>query len=465
MSPEAGIEPRACRMSESRQMKRTIGLWGAVATLVGYVIGASVFILPGELAPATGPAVFVSYLLASIPALLACFVTAQIGCAYPVSGAAYVAASRVLSPYWGFMVVWSLLMGVTVGVALIAYGFADYLAFFFPGLDRRAVAIVTVLAFCIINVLGARLSVGSEAVMVVGFMTVLAVFGVGGVWHMEPAHLTPLFPKGLRPVMSAAIPAYFSFIGFAMLAELAGEIDRPARTIPWALALSFACVLFFYVLVPVALVGVVPWNELRGTEASVSAAAARFLPAPWPAWISVGALLAAATSLNGILLSISRDIFALARDRIFPATLGRLHPRYVSPDVAVLSLTGLALVGVAVGTSIRNYAVVAVMAIMVSQILSALAVLLMPSRSPERFRQSAFRLRSGWRVFFSIGLVLYSLAFIALGMLQSAPSAGIFVLLVAVGTAYYVARRRTLRGQGLDLAGALRKDAALSTVD
>jgi APA family basic amino acid/polyamine antiporter len=72
----------------SRKPERSIGLLGASATLIGYVVGASIFILPGELAPSTGPAVFVSYLLASVPALLSCFVTAQIGSVYPVSGAA-----------------------------------------------------------------------------------------------------------------------------------------------------------------------------------------------------------------------------------------------------------------------------------------------------------------------------------------------------------------------------------------
>ncbi len=67
---------------EGQQLERSIGLGGAAATLVGYVVGASIFILPGELAASTGPAIFLSFLLPSIPALLSCFVTAQIGCVY-----------------------------------------------------------------------------------------------------------------------------------------------------------------------------------------------------------------------------------------------------------------------------------------------------------------------------------------------------------------------------------------------
>ena len=88
---------------EGQKLERSIGLGGATATLVGYVVGASIFILPGELAASTGPAIFLSFLLASIPALLSCFVTAQIGCVYPVSGGPYIAASRNLSPFAGII--------------------------------------------------------------------------------------------------------------------------------------------------------------------------------------------------------------------------------------------------------------------------------------------------------------------------------------------------------------------------
>ncbi len=140
------------------KLERSIGLGGAAATLVGYVVGASIFILQGELAASTGPAIFLSFLLASIPALLSCFVTAQIGCVYPVSGGPYIAASRNLSPFAGFMLVWSLMLGAMIGIPLIAYGFADYLAFFIRDAPQMGVALGLVVFFAVINLLGARIS-------------------------------------------------------------------------------------------------------------------------------------------------------------------------------------------------------------------------------------------------------------------------------------------------------------------
>lgn len=450
---------------EARKLERSIGLIGAAATLVGYVVGASIFILPGELAPTTGPALFFSFVIASVPALLSCFITAQIGCAYPESGAPYVAASRNLSPFFGFMLVWSLLMGATIGIPLIAYSFADYLAFFVADLNTRAVALGTIVFFAVINLLGARISVRAQALMVLGFVSALLVFGLGGLPHVEAHNLRPMFPNGFSPVLGAAIPAYFSFVGFSMIADLAGEVDRPGWTIPRALAIAFVSILFFYILVPFTLVGIVPWDELGAMKASVAEASRLFTPGFVASLISVGALLAAATSLNGILLAISRDVYALAEDRIFPSRLGELYGRHRIPSAAIVTVAAVGLLGTAVGATITRYAVAAVMAIMLLQILSAAAVFALPRRSPERFENAAFQLSPFWRVLCSGGLVAISLLFIGLGIAQDSSAARVFVVLFLLGAAYYGARKASLRRRGLRIEDVLRKDRALAAAD
>ena len=87
----------------SGTLQRSIGLWGAVSTIVGLVVGAGILILPGQLAATVGPGVFLSFLLASVPAVLACLVWAELGSVFPVSGATYVAVSRLLSPLAGLL--------------------------------------------------------------------------------------------------------------------------------------------------------------------------------------------------------------------------------------------------------------------------------------------------------------------------------------------------------------------------
>jgi len=442
----------------ARHLDRSIGLWGTVFTLIGYVIGASIFILPGELAATSGPAVVLSYWLAAVPAVFCCVVSAQVGSVFPVSGANYVAVSRVVSPLCGFLMVWVLLAALAVGVPLVAYGLADYLAYFVTGLDRTTVAMVAVAGFCGVNILGARMSVWAQSVMVVGFMAALLVFGLGGLPHVRPELFVPLFPRGVLPILGAAIPAYFSYIGFLVIVELSEEIREPARTIPRALAISLGCVLFSYSLVGVVLPGVVPWTELGATDAPVAMAAATFLPPALAGVVSLGALLAAATTLNGIILGQSRDVFALARDRILPDIFGRLNGRFHSPDVAIVTLGVLALGGVAIGATIAEYATVAVLGFMAFQIFAGIGVYLLPRRGLARFEQAAFRLGPRTLPFFSVGLVLMSGLFIALTALQSARTVGVFAGYVVAGIVYYRGRRSWLRRQGIDLEGMLRRD-------
>ncbi len=196
----------------TQHLRRSISLGGAIFTLIGYIIGGSIFILPGVLGASAGPAVFLSYLLASGIALFVCVVAAQVGNAFPVSGANYVATSTILSPFWGFLVAWMSLVAVTLAVPPLALGFADYLAVFLPQLaeHRLAVALASVLGMMAVNLFGVRTAVWMQSAMVIGFMVVLLIFGLGGLFSMDRANLTPFLPNGFGAVLAAAVPAYYS---------------------------------------------------------------------------------------------------------------------------------------------------------------------------------------------------------------------------------------------------------------
>ena len=189
----------------------------------------------------------------------------------------------------------------------------------------------------------------------------------------------------------------------------------------------------------------------------------RLLPGIVASVISFGALFAAATSVNGILLAISRDIYALARDQIFPEALGRLGGAKHMPRAAILTVALLGVTGILGGASITEYALSAVMAIMLVQILSAGAVLALPRKSPERFAAAGFRLNPFWRVFCSVGLILFSLGFIGLGAAQSGASVLVFASIIAFGALYYAWRKRKLSSQGLRIEDVLRKDQMLAS--
>lgn len=443
-------------------MKRTVGVAGGVFTLVGYVIGASIYILPGQLAAASGPGVFVAFLLASIPALLASFAAAQIGVVFPVSGASYVAVSRVLSPFWGFILVWTTLVGAAVGMPLLAYGLADYLAYFVPGLNVMWTAVAVVLLLGIINLIGIRASVGVQAVMVVVFVVALLFFGVTGLLNGNYEQMTPLFPLGFGAIVMAAVPAYFSYSGFMVIVEMGEEIKHPSKAIPRILITSFLAVLIVYTIVTLALPSIIPWAALSGVQAPVGAAASRFLPGWLAAAISLSAVLAAATSINGVLLTQTRDVLALARDRIFPKAFAHIGRSSGIPDRAVILMVLLSVAGILLGASITEYAVMTVLAFMVVQILAGVALLRLPKKFPEEFQKATFRLGSAGRLFVAFGLIVISFLFMILGISQSPAPSLVFLGTVVLGYVYYELRKKMLKKYGVIIEEELHRQISES---
>ena len=138
---------------------KTIGLWGIVFTIIGFVVGVSIFILPAQLIDISGPAVLLAYGVAGAMAVVTCFATAQIGTLMPAEGGTYVAISKLMSPFFGFLAVFVLLCSVVLVNSFVGYGFADYVVYFFPGLNKMAAAAGVVLFFGVVNIFGSDLVV------------------------------------------------------------------------------------------------------------------------------------------------------------------------------------------------------------------------------------------------------------------------------------------------------------------
>jgi APA family basic amino acid/polyamine antiporter len=420
-----------------KHLERTIGLAGATFLVVGYVIGASIFILPGSLGAEIGPAVWVAYLLAAAPAIVACFVMAQVGSAFPASGSLFVIIRDVLSPGPAFLYLLMMTAMAAVAIPLIAIGFADYFAHFLPGANIRLVSLAVVALFIGVNYLGMTVASGIQNVLVIGFLVALVIFGVGGVMHADAGLMTPLYPEGFSPVVLAAVTAFFSYAGVFIIAEVAGEIKNPGKTIPLAILLSFSVIIALYVLVPFALTGVLSREALKETNMAVVTASQVFLPAWAVTLVAVGALLAAATSVNGILMGMSRDFYKGAKSGMFPQYFGAVHPRFGTPTRAVVLIGSLALIGTAIGGNIVNIAQIAVMSIMVIQVITGIALWKLPARFPEIYAASLFKLSLPWLRVVSGLFIAYSVFFLVILSIEKPAALLGGVLFIAVGAGVY----------------------------
>ena len=428
------------------ELTRSIGLPGAAFLIIGYVVGATIFILPGSLAADAGPAVYIAYLLAAIPALFACFAMALIGCAVPASGSIYIVIRDALSPALGFMYLWIMVVMAGAVIPLVAFGFADYSAYFYAGLDSRLVTLSVIGLFVIVNYLGMKAAAGLQSLMVVGFIIVLSGFGVGGIANADPALMRPLFPNGWSPMVMATITAYFSYTGVFIIAEVAGEIKNPGRTIPLAIFLSFAVIILLYMMVPLALTGVLPWQTLGDTQMAVVTAAEKFLPGWGVAAIAAGALFAAATSINGIVMGLSRDFYKGAKSGLFPRYFGAVHARFNTPGRAVLVIGALSLLGANFGGTVVQYAQIAVMGLMVIQVMTGIALLKLPGKLPDVYAASSFKPGKFTLRFISIGYIVFSMIFLVILAVDQPKSVLSGAVFMGLGFAWYLVASRGAAG-------------------
>jgi len=194
--------------------------------------------------------------------------------------------------------------------------------------------------------------------------------------------------------------------------------------------------------------------------APVSEAASRVLPGWAAAMIALTAIAAAATSVNAVLLAYSRDILALARVGILPEALRRISPRHGEPTNAVLLITGLCLAAVLVGARITEYAVLSVVGLLVLQLLLGLAALRLPRVMEERYASAGFRLSPGRLRFFAVGLMLCSVAFLAIVLVDSPTLLALDAGYVVLGLACFGLRRASLARRGVRIRDLVEADAS-----
>lgn len=443
---------------EEHRLKPQIGLAATTFTIIGYVLGISVFVLPAQIGAQAGPAVSVTYLIAAIPAFFSCFIAAQVGNLFPISGAGYVGASSILSPVWGFIVVWNIIICMVLGIPFVAYGFAEYWAYFFPEHSRMGVAAGVVIVFGLVNLFGVRFTTGFQASMILIYIAVLVIFIAGGLTHMDPENLRPFVPKGWSPVLIGAVEASFAFGGFMVIAEMGGEIADAKRTIPRALMISFFIVLLLYGLAAFILPGLIPWEELGETRSAMARAAEVFLPPWFGACIALSAILGAGTTVNAWFLTQTRDIFALARDQVFPEALAHVSRKHGEPDAAIIFATAATLGGVFLGARINEYAIMVVMASSFIYLIVSAAVFMAPRRVPELYARSRFKLGPVALPFFSIGFFVLCLGLEFIAISQNPKLVGTYLLLLIPGFIYYAFRKQILRRRGVRIEEMLLKD-------
>ncbi|SDQ59129.1 APC family permease [Natronobacterium texcoconense] len=444
-------------MAEHRLIDTQVGVIGATVLIIGNVIGVSAFVLPGPLAGDAGPGVIVALLLALIPLVFGILMSLQLGSAIPVAGGSYVYASRLVGPFWGFLLPWITIPGVWAGMLFIGLGFAEYVDFvaenisFVPSVPELALVYALLVPFIVLNVLGIRMVAIVQFTMVSLIVVGMIAFIVPGAFAIDAANYTPLFPEGAGPVIVAIVSLYFPLRGFRLVVELGEEMKNPAENIPRVLGLSAAVSLSLLIGLVVVLVGTTNWQQLGGMDAAVAQVSLGSFPAPLTGLVLVAAAMGALTSINMTYTAYSRLLMRAARDDIIPSPIARVHRRFNSPHVAVLLLGIPPLVVAPVSPGTVTLSVALSLTILFGLAVAGVALWNLPKAFPQRYEHSLYRLPPWLLKFVAAGAVVSAGFLWVLVSTQLPEMVAVLVGWLVLGYVFYRVRIRRFAQRGVDL--------------
>jgi APA family basic amino acid/polyamine antiporter len=356
-----------------RSLRRTLTAWDLAVLGVAVAVGAGIFSVGAKAAAAhAGPAVIVSFVIASIVCGLAIMCYAEFASTLPVAGSAYTYSYATMGEVVAWIIGWDLILEMLLASAVIAKFWGVYLSDAFrlfgitipTTLHLGGVAVewgpVFITAvFTTLLAVGTKVSARVTSVFTIIKVGITLFVVIAGFSYVKAENFTPFVPpsqpaegasgmeqplfaflSGLEPstygivgVLSGAALVFFAFIGFDVVATTAEETRDPQRTIPRGVLGGLALVTVLYILVTVVVTGMVSYRDLAAAEGTPSLTTAFVLVgADWAGKvISVGILVGLTSVLMVLLLGLTRVVFAMGRDGLLPRAVSVTSPRFGTP--------------------------------------------------------------------------------------------------------------------------------------
>ena len=422
------------------ELRKELGLLSVFSIAAGAMISSGIFVLPGLAFAKAGPAVILSYGLASLFMLPTMFSQAELATAMPRSGGSYFYVERSLGPLVGTVAGFSMWLGLSLKIAFALVGIGAIGAAVFPGIGPWGVKVVAIAAcvlFAMVNVAGTRHTGRLQGAMVLALIGILLLYVAYAGRLAESERYVPFLPEtGWRAVFAVAGMVFVSYGGLTKVVDVAGEVRKPSVNIPAGMFMAFGVVSVLYVLAVFATVGAVTPDALKDSLVPLTLGAAKALGRPGAIVLGAGALLAFATTANAGILSAARSPLAMSRDGLAPEFLSRTSRRFGTPHVAII-LTALFICAVLAVLSLENLVKTASTVMILMFMLANLSVIIMRQSGIQNYRPTFRAPLYPWLQISAI--LIYGFLIVEMGLIPLALSAG-FGLLAAIWYTVYVHR-------------------------
>src|SRR5437773_4484207 len=339
------------------ELKRELGLFDATMINVGTMIASAIFIVPATVAAAVTGSLTMTlvWIVGGVASLLGALSIAELAAAYPEAGGQYAYLREAYGQVWGFLYGWANFAVInTASIAAIAVGFARYVGFFtrspLSEAAIRIIAILSIAALTWLNCRGVRLGATTQNILTtlkIGALGALIVTSFalpgGSGAHMHPLWYSVSGAGGegggqwIGSFGVAMVAVLWAYDGWIETTYVGSEIIDPGRNLPRSIILSTVIVIALFTLASIAYVYVLSPAGLSGSELVAADAAKVTLGGIGALFVVIAILISTLGANNGIILTAARIPYAMARQGMFFQAQGRVHSRYATPVVALLT--------------------------------------------------------------------------------------------------------------------------------
>jgi APA family basic amino acid/polyamine antiporter len=318
------------------KLRRELGLPAVTLSGVGIILGAGIYALLGEAACMAGNAVWLTFAVAAAIAGFSALGYAELSSMYPRASAEFEYVRNAFGRRLAFVVGWLITFSGILGAATVSLGFSGYFSdlFGFPALPSAALLLLVLAGILLYGIRETARAAIAMTLIEVGGIVMVILIGLPYLGRVDYFEM----PFGVSGLLQASALVFFAYMGFEEIVKLSEETRNPEQTIPLALMIALAISVVLYILVSLAAVSVVGWEQLAASRAPFADVASVALgPAAFTV-ISVIALFATANTALLMMMASSRIIYGMASSSSLPAALARVHPRTRTPWTAIVAV-------------------------------------------------------------------------------------------------------------------------------
>ncbi len=421
-------------------LKRVVGVSGLTLSIINGVIGAGIFALPAIVGIEMGAFGVFGYIFCSImlAAIMLCY--AEIGSRVTTSGGSYAYVEAAFGDFPGYIINWLYFFGWSIlGSAALMNVIADSLAVLFPvfanPLTRATFFFVLIGFIIIINVRGAKQGIGFiKMITIIKLLPLLGIIVLGfskvkaGNLHWE--HLPTL-----RTFGDTTLILFYAFAGFETSLGVSGELKNPRRTVPLSIFLGGLVVLIIYMLLQTVTQGVLGTEIASFKDAPLAAVAEKIVGPVGATLLLITAAISCFGCVSADIMATPRSLFAASNNGMFPKFLGKVHPKFATPYVAV-TIYGSLIFIFSISGGFRQLAILASGAILLVYLAVIASTIKLRVKNPDT-AEKVYRMPGGLVIpFIGVATIVWLLTSLSKTEILSA-----LIFVSAVCIIYFLTRK------------------------